>query len=95
MWLSGNKPDYEHKHASSIPGLAEWVKDLALLWLWCRLLATATIPPLAWELLYTSGAALKKQNRKQKMKKRESHRNQGWKLRRGQEGSRKGENRAA
>ena len=26
-----------------IPDLTQWVKDLALLWLWCRLVATALI----------------------------------------------------
>ena len=46
-----------------ILGLAEWVKDLALLWLWCRPAATAPIRPLAWELPYAVGAALK--NKKQ------------------------------
>ena len=44
----------------SIPGLAQWVKDPALLWLWCRLAATAPIQPLAWELPYAAGVALKK-----------------------------------
>ena len=29
-------------------------------WLWCRPAAVALIRPLAWELPYTSGAALKK-----------------------------------
>ena len=29
--------------AGLIPGLAQWVKDLALLWLWCRLAAVASI----------------------------------------------------
>ena len=27
----------------SIPGLAQWVEDPALLWLWCRLAAAALI----------------------------------------------------
>ena len=35
--------------------------DLALLWLWHRPLATAPIPPLAWEPPYAAGAALKGQ----------------------------------
>ena len=34
--------------------------DLALLWLWHRLAATALIRPLAWESPYVAGAALKK-----------------------------------
>ena len=33
--------------------------DLVLLWLWCRPAATALIGPLAWELAYATGAALK------------------------------------
>ena len=44
----------------SIPGLVQWVKDPALLWLWCRLAATAPIPPLAWELPYAAPVAIKK-----------------------------------
>ena len=32
--------------------------DLALLWLWRRLAATAPISPLAWEPAYAEGAAL-------------------------------------
>ena len=39
-----------HKHDS----------DPALLWLWYRQAATAPILPLAWELPYAMGAALKK-----------------------------------
>ena len=49
----------------SVPGLAQWVKDLALLWLWCRPAATAPIRPLAWKLLYTTGVALQRQKKKE------------------------------
>ena len=38
--------------------------DPALLWLWCRLAATAPIRPLAWEPLYAVGAALEKTEKK-------------------------------
>ena len=33
--------------------------DPTLLWLWCRLVTTAPIGPLAWEPPYAMGAALK------------------------------------
>ena len=35
--------------------------DLVLLWLWCRLAATAPIKPLAWESSCALGVALKRQ----------------------------------
>ena len=47
-----------HRHGS----------DLALLWLWHRLTATALIRPLAWEPLYATGVALKRQKTKKKLK---------------------------
>ena len=37
--------------------------DLALLWLWHRQAAAALIPPLAWEIPYVAGVALKKPTR--------------------------------
>ena len=43
--------------------------DPMLLWLWRRLAATAPIIPLAWELPYATGAALKKDKRQKNLKK--------------------------
>ena len=68
----------------SIPGLAQWLKDMALplscgvgcrrgsdptlLWLGLWLVATAPVEPLAWELPYAVGVALKIQKTKKKKK---------------------------
>ena len=47
--------------------------DLALLWLWRRLVATSPIQPLAWEPPHAVGVALKRQKTKGKKKKVISH----------------------
>ena len=57
-------PTSNREVAGSIPGLTQWVKDLALLWLWCRLSAVAPIQSLAWEPLYAIGVALLKKKKK-------------------------------
>ena len=43
--------------------------DPPLLWLWYRLAAATLFRPLAWELSYAVGAALKKLNKQTKPKK--------------------------
>ena len=53
-------PTGNHEVEGSIPGLAPWVKDPALLWLWWRPSATAPIRPLAWEPPYAVGCGPKK-----------------------------------
>jgi len=45
-----------HKHGS----------DLALLWLWRRPAAAVPVLPLAWELPYATGVALKDRKKKTK-----------------------------
>ena len=45
--------------------------DPELLWLWYRQAAAALIEPLAWELPYALGAALKKKKKDKKRNYRE------------------------
>ena len=70
-----------HEVSSSIPGVSQWVKDLAVvvsygvgcrrgsdlawLWLWHRLAVAAPIRPLVWEPQYALGAVLEKDKNKQ------------------------------
>ena len=57
-------PTSIREDAGLTPGLAQRVKDPVLPWLWCRPAAAALIHPLAWELPYATGLALKtKQNK--------------------------------
>ena len=62
QWLTN--PTRNHEVMDSIPGLAQWVKDPTLLWLWHRPAATAPIRALAWEPPYATGVALEKAKKK-------------------------------
>ena len=57
-------PTSSHEDVGLTPGLAQWIGDLVLLWLWHRPAAAAPIPPVTWELLYAIGAALKIKKKK-------------------------------
>ena len=69
-------PTSIHEDAGPTPGLDQWAKELALLWLWCRPAATAVIRPLVWEPPYAAGVALKRQkDQKKKNKKTKKQKN--------------------
>ena len=57
-----------HEVSGLIPGLAQWVNDMA--WLWRRLAATASIRLLAWEPPYATSLALKSRKINVKIKKK-------------------------
>ena len=52
-----------HCHSCSVG--CRCALDLMLPWLWCRLAAVAQIRPLAWELPYAAGRAVKRKQIKQ------------------------------
>ena len=64
LCLSGLRTQHSVcEDVGSIPGLSQWVKDLVLLWLWHRLAAAARIRPLAQELPYAPGVAIKRKEK--------------------------------
>ena len=73
LWRSGNESDREPRGCGfdPWPGCELWCGSQTRLgscvaWLWCRPVAAAPIRSLAWESLYASGAALKRETKKQK-----------------------------
>ena len=63
-WMVGSSRDepFQSEQWSSHP--LSKVNKFTLLWLWHRVVATALIPPLTWELPCAMGAALKRQKNK-------------------------------
>ena len=56
-----------HKDAGLIPSLAQWAKDLALLWALVQASSYSSGWPLAWEPPYAVGEA-QKEKKKRKLK---------------------------
>ena len=67
QWLTNLTRD--HEVVGSIPGLAQWVGDPRLLWLWCRPAAAVPIGPLAWAPPCATGAALKRPKKQKQINK--------------------------
>ena len=68
-------PARNHEVMGSIPGLAQWAKDLALLWLRNRQVAITPIGPLAWKPPYAEGVTQKKKKKKKRKKERKKQSN--------------------